>query len=209
MPAGDLIHAKLAGRYQTIYKELCEEHFSEDELAYQMLPAIKEELKQQGEAIIPLIDKFASKCEEIVVELGVGNRVNWDKEALLIEKQAQQVYAKKTARGLVVAACKEMLQDIRHGAHELNISIENMRKYMWNLYVAKFESKVLLAKKHHNDVDEVFVRARLEGMQEYVWANLLGYARQAVNRHSFVSLRRQSRPRQNFDVDNLDAVLAY
>lgn len=209
MPDGDLIHAKLAGRYQTIYKELCEEHFSEADLAYQVLLPVKEELKQQGEAVIDLMVKFATRCDEIVVELGVGNEINWDKESLLIEKQAQRVFAKKTAKELVVAACKEMLQDIRHVAHDLDFPLEIMRKYMWNLYVAKFDARVLLARKHHNNVDEAYVRARLEGMREYVWANLVGYARQAVNHHSFASLRRSSRQRQSFNADNLDIVLAH
>ncbi|HYT45742.1 MAG TPA: hypothetical protein VEP90_25680, partial [Methylomirabilota bacterium] len=170
---------------------------------------VKEELKQQGEAVIDLMVKFATRCDEIVVELGVGNEINWDKEALLIEKRAQRVFAKKTAKELVVAACKEMLQDICHGARDLDFPIEIMRKYMWNLYVAKFDARVLLTKKHHNNVDAAYVRARLEGMRGYVWANLVGYARQAVNRHSFASLRRSSRQGQSFNADNLDIVLAH
>lgn len=209
MPDGDFIHAKLSGKFPTIYKELCEDHFDEEELAYQVLVAVKEELRKQGETVIPLINKFATRCDEIIVELEMGDEINWDKEALRIEKQAQRIYAKKAAKELAVVAGKEMLQDIQRGGYDLNFSIEVMRKYMWNLYLSKFEAKVLLAKEHHNGADEPYVRARLEGMREHVWANLLGFARQASNRHSFASLRRQSRQRQDFGVDNLDVVLAY
>ena len=155
MPDGDRVHGKLAGRYQKVYKQLCEGHFSEDHIAHEVLLPVKEELQRQGDAVIGLIDRAAARCEQIVIELAVGNQIDWDKEALMIEKQSQRMYAKQTARDLVAGACKEQLQDIRrHGAHNLNFPVEIMRKYMWKLYEAKFQAIVPLKKRHHTHIPQ-------------------------------------------------------
>ncbi len=207
MPDGDRIDVNLAPRYHKVYKQLCEEHFSEEDLGQEVLLPVKEELQKQGHQIIPLIDNFAARCDQIVEELENGNEINWDKEALLIEKLAQQIYATKTAKDLAMEACKVLLQNIRYGAHDLNFPIELMRTYMWKLYEAKFQARVLLTKDYYNGAAESYVRERLEGMREYVWNNLIVYAKQAIYHKNFDSLRRPPRHGQKFDLNHLDDVL--
>ena len=205
MPDGDRIHLNLASRYQRIYKQVCEDHFSEEEIAHDLLLPLKEEIRQHGPEVIELIKKCADWCEQIVLrQEETGDEINWDKENLLIEKLFQRFRAKNTAKELALAACKEQLWDIRHGIRDVNFSIEIMRKYFWNLCNAKFVSRVPLKKNHHNGADSDIVKARLEGMKQYIWEGLYNFAKQAIHHNNFDFLRRPPRRRRKFTSDNLD-----
>jgi hypothetical protein len=204
MPDGDRIHTNLGARYQKIYKQICEDHFPTGQIAHNFLLPFKEEIQHQGSEIIELISKCAAQCDQILIEQEIGNEINWDKENLVIEKRGQRIYARNTAKELAIAACKEQLQEIRHTSEDSNFPVEIMRKYLWNLYVAKFSSKVPLKKQHYNGVDNDIVNARLAEMKQHIQESLLDFAKQAVRHNSFDSLRRPPRRRQKFTSDNLD-----
>jgi hypothetical protein len=204
MPDGDRIHLKLASRYQKIYKQVCEDHFSEQEIAHNLLLPLKEEIRQHGTEVIELIKKCSDWFEQIVIRQEIGDKINWDRENLIIEKLFQRFHAKNTAKELALAACKEQLQDVRHGISTVNLSVEIMRKYMWNLCIAKFASRVPLKKHHHNGADSEVVNARLEGMKQHIWEGLLDFAKQAIHHGNFDFLRRPPLRRQKFTCDNLD-----
>ncbi|HEY4383958.1 MAG TPA: hypothetical protein VGN34_05715, partial [Ktedonobacteraceae bacterium] len=129
MPDGDIVHRGLAYRYQKASMQICEDHMSDDEIGHNLLNPLKEEIRNQGnEAVISLLKKVAERFDQIAIELKFNNSINWEKESQLIEQYAQSTYIKKTAKNLLLGACKEQLQDIRHGSVDSKMEIEIMHK---------------------------------------------------------------------------------
>lgn len=201
MPDGDRVNTNLAPRYQKVHKQLCEPHLSDEEVAHNFLNPFKEEIRQQGPEIIVLINKCSALCEQVALDLALGNKINWTKEDQLIEKLSQGIGAKNAAKELTIAACKEQLQSIHHDIVDANLPVAIMKKYLWNLYTAKYAAKVLLKKQHGNGVDLEFVHARLAGTKQYIIEGLSAFAEQAIRHNSFDSLRRPSQRRRNFNND--------
>lgn len=204
MPDGDRIHAHLAPRYEKCYQQICEDFASNEKIAHNILLPLKEEIKSiSNKEVIRLIKQISSRFEDIALDLRYNNSINWEKEAQAIDQKLRFADMKKSAKNLLIGACKEQLQDIKHGAYDVNMSIELIKKYMIKVYESHFESKVLLKKDHYNNVEVDYIKSRLLGMQGYVWNGLSNFARQAMNKGDFNALRRPPQRRNKFNDDDL------
>ena len=151
---------------------------------------LRAEIQQQSPDVINLINKYSERCIQVALDQEIGNEINWGKEDLFVEKLGQRTYIKNTAKELVASACKEQLQDIRYGVVNVNFPVEIMKKYLWKLYVMKFESKVPLKRQHYSNADSEVVNARLTGMKQHIMEGISTFAEQAIRHNSFDSLRR-------------------
>jgi len=205
MPDGDKVNAHLAGGYQKIYKQLCESFLSEEELSHNILLPLKDDIKRlSNEEVFHLIESVAERMGQLIIDIRFGCEVNWDREAMLIEQHSRYLSLKKTAKNLLLEACKDELQDIKHGFTSHNLKVDLLKKFFFKIYTAKFEAKVFSAREYQDGASQASVRQRLSGMREGVWNGLLDYAKQAIQNHSFEKLRRPKTRRVKFNMSDLD-----
>ena len=206
MPDGDKVHAHLAPIYQKVYKQLCEGQYGSEELAIEALRSIKKNIQNYGDGPLNLIEQVAAQLKQIPTEPLLREIIDWSEESTKVDKLAQQASGTKRAVDLVLKACKEQLQELRHGAYPQDLMFELTIKYLRNVYMSNFEKHIPLA-KHYHGVSQATVDARLDCMWPHVDQGIVALAMQVVHKGSIHSLRLPRRPKLKCPID-LDADLS-
>jgi len=201
MPDGDIVHEGLGRRYQGAYKQLCDGQFGGEDLARKVMSAVYKDIQQAGDPIIQFLQKAGEQSQQIL-NRRMFEEIDWQKESAQIDRLAQSIYANKRFKTLAVEACKEQIQDLRHGGNTSNCYIDLLQKYMWNTYSAQFAEKVPLTPSHHREVNGEFVDERLALMKPYVQGQLQDYAKQVYNQGTVAQLpHRRSTIKRNYNAD--------
>jgi hypothetical protein len=106
MPAGDIVHVRLAPRYQKPYKQICEGRFGDAELAHSVLRPLMRDLKDYGDEPLKLIHQIATVLNQIPDEPLLKQLVDWSEKSQIIDRYAQQIDGRRTAMELAVKACQ-------------------------------------------------------------------------------------------------------
>jgi hypothetical protein len=201
MPDGDRVHKGLGWRYQEAYKQVCDGQFGGDTLADEVVSAVGKDIQYAGDPIIQFLQKVGEQSQQIL-DRRMFEDIDWQKELAQVDRLAQPIYASKRFKALAVEACKEQLQDLRHGGNPSNCYIDLLQKYMWNAYYAQFFERVPLTPSHHQGVSEEFVGERLALMRPYVQGRLQQYAKQVYSQGTVAQLpRRRSTMKRNYNAD--------
>jgi hypothetical protein len=202
MPDADKVHAKLCGSHRGVYKKICEDHFSEEDLAHDELRAIIKDVGCYGDEPLQLIRKAVAVLNQIPTgPLFLNNSaINWAVIRRQLETIAQTHSSLTTSSqigiDLALRSCQEFLHDIRYGIVVGNIEeAKVIRNYLVNVYKANFEERIQLS-RHYNDADPNFVAARVEGMRPYIEKDIQFIAQQIERKGSVRSLRRPAKVKQ-------------
>jgi len=204
MPDGDIVHVRLAPRYQKPYKQICEGRFGDAELAHAVLRPLKQDLQDYRDKPLKLIQQVATELHQIPDEPLLKRSVDWSEKSQIIDRCAQQIGGHRIAMELAVKACQQQLQELRYSSgpydstEEMSLSIS--RKYVAAVYEANFKGRVPLA-QHYNGVDQVTVDARLQGMRVHVEQGIDNFAAQMIRNGSVTSLRCPPMARPTIDLD--------
>lgn len=201
MPDGDRVHKGLGWRYQKAYKQVCDGQFGGDALANEVVSAVCKDIQKAGDQVIQLLQNAGEQCQQIL-DRRMFEEIDWQKELAQVDRLAQPLYADKRFKALAVGACKEQVQDIRHGGSPSNCYIDLLQKYLCSAYDAQFAEKVPLTRSHYQEVSGEFVGERLALMKPYVQGRLQQYAKQIYSQGTVAQLpRRRSTTRRNYSVD--------
>ena len=200
MPDADKVHAGLGYRHQKVYKQLCEGVLPPREIAYTELNALRQVLKEYGNAPLSLIQQATVFLGLIPTEPLLRQAVNWGEKRRELENLCQQISQKtrgnKRAMMLAEEACKEQLRRIQQDTAPDDLKLESITSYIQKVYEADFEERIPLG-RHYNDADPDLVNARLEEMRPGIEEGIDGFAKQLA-RHGGVSpLRRPRRTKQS------------
>lgn len=192
MPDGDKIHPKLGNRHQGIYKQICEEAYSEEEIAYNELAPLRKELQAYGDAPLELIrqavDIFNQNSASLLVDWNAMNR-SLEK---ISQRISQQTCADKRGLSLALEACKKILHGIRYGNSPSDLGLKITQEYMIKVYEAQFEGRIPLV-HHYNNADPTMVNLKVREMRPFIERGVEHFAGQLANGRSVTSLRRPQR----------------
>ena len=206
MPDADKVHAKLSGKHKGVYKKLCGDYFSEDELAYDELAALINDIKRYGDTPIQFIKAAAQDIEQLLPGPLFGNNksVDWSNISLQIEKLARQ-YALQCSdhRGMALAliACKKNLHEIQYGNAVAHVSdIKILSSYLLSAYEANFEGIISLP-QHYDNADPHYVEARVQAMRPHIEDHVHWLAENIAGNGKVQSLRRPPKKKRPVDIN--------
>lgn len=202
MPDADKVHAKLCGSHRGVYKKICEDHFSEEDLAYEELRSIIKDVGRYGDEPLQLIRKAVEVLNQIPTGplFLNGNGTNWAAISRQLETIAQTHSSLTTSSqagiDLAFRSCQEQLHDMRHGNVVGNLEeVKVIGNYLINVYEANFEERIPLS-RHYNDADPNLVAARVEGMRPYVQKGIQFIAQQIERKGNVRLLKRPFKEKQ-------------
>ena len=190
MPDGDILHDKLAGKYQGVYKKLCEGHFSLEEIAQDAAEAVQKDIKRGGDRILQMIQTAAAQIDDILLRKW-GETINWRQEiARLDALERSTYYAPSDLKKLAYDACREVLEIVRQGGQPSDCYGALLSAYQNQVYTANLEERVPLKQTHYNGVSQEFVGEQLEQLRPLVQSSLQPYAR-SIQKNGTVHLSRK------------------
>lgn len=194
MPDGDKIHPGLGYRHQSPYRQICEEIFSEEEIAYNELAALRKDLQDYGDAPIELIRQAVTMYRHTLGPLLVDwNEVN-DRLEKIGQEISQRTSADKRGLSLALEACKKSLHGVRYGEQSVDLGLKTTQNYMMGVYEAHFEGRIPLS-HHYNNADPKMVNLKLHEMRPFIEQGLGYFARQLTKGGGVKSLRRAPKNR--------------
>lgn len=204
MPDGDLIHEGLTRKYHKAYKQLCDSPRVGRVVGEEIVSAVWKDIqKDQGNKLLPFLQERGEQYQQIC-DWFRSEQIDWRQENVLVDALIQPIYVDRRLKTLAAEACKEMLSDLRAGERPSKCFITLLGKYVWNVYVANFEEKVPLTKRHHWDMPHEFVRERLQLVRPFVQERLTQYIEKACQEgtvHFRRTPRRKSHSLPEYTVD--------
>lgn len=189
MPDGDRIYGKLTQAYEKPYEQICEGYFNDDIIAWNVLDAVKGDLKRYGEEPIVLIRQVVQRIQVLPREPLLKLTVDWNRERQGIERFARMSKGNRRGLDLAVEACKRYLHELQFCSGAADHTFALVEAYMQRVYEANFEERMPLG-EHHNGVDQSMVYTRLEVLRPLVLNGLSGFASQVARRGKVSRLSR-------------------
>lgn len=188
MPDGDKVHPKLAGRYQKPYQQICEGQYSDDELARDIIRALKKDIKDYGFKPLELADRIARQLQEIPCEPLLRATIDWSEQNRMIERLGQQTKGKQRAIDLMVQSGKQLLHELRHEVSVRDLHQDMHQRYLTNIYYANFEGRIPLAVSN-NGVAYETVAAKIDALRPHLEREIAALAAQLHRRKDLSHLR--------------------
>lgn len=200
MPDGDRIYGRLSQGYEKPYEQICEWYFSPNEIAYNLLEAIKRDLENNDNAPIKLIEQVAEQFERLPLGM-FASMSDWRHEFAEIDHKARYMQGQKRAISLAVDACKRHLREVMRGHKITDHRRALIEAYVVRVYQAQFEGRIPFG-KHFNDVDRATFMERLHVVRDFVVDSLtVSYVRQIAQTGSVFGLRRSPRVNSQIGAD--------
>lgn len=200
MPDGDRVYGGLTQEYEKPYEQVCEGHFSFEEIAHNLLAAVRGDIRRNGPAPIELLRQVADHLNQLPHEPLLKPTINWEQESRDIERLARQIHGPRRAIDIALDASKKYLRTFQYGHDKQEHDRMLLQGYMERVYEANFEGRVPLG-NHPYGVDQAAIDERLEAIRPFVLAGLASFARQAARRGDFSRLQRTSPSRIVIDAD--------
>lgn len=112
MPDGDVVHARLAGRYQKPYRVLCEGAYDHNDCAWIVMNAIKKDIQAKGSGPILLAKRMRECLDRVTEATGEDQVVDWLSLSLEVDRCTRNAEGPPRTRGLVRRAAKGVLHDL-------------------------------------------------------------------------------------------------
>jgi hypothetical protein len=202
MPDGDRF-GRLRPRYNQVYKQICEGHFSPEQLARELLAPerFQKEINECGEAPYMIAKQATEHISAILLRLIVGMSIDWNDAQEQLETAARGIICSNAVRELTLKACMETLCDMQHGGLAGDLQETIVHRFFIDLFEAKFADCLPLIPEHFDGVSDEFVRGRLEEMRPFVIDELAQFAKQKCEKGAGASLRRSRISKQPIDLD--------
>ncbi|MCL5997144.1 MAG: hypothetical protein M1546_13975 [Chloroflexi bacterium] len=207
MPDGDRIHPTLPRRYEHAYKQVCEGHFSPDELAYRTLKPLAQDLKEYGDGPIRFIKGLADELCQIPREPMLRATYDWDGMRTRFRKQARFASGGTRAIEIAILAGERMLNQVRFGEREEVTYACLVKEYATGVYRARFVDCVPLVPRQ-NDANHGAVVEMLEAMNPHIERGIDAFTAQIIKSDGVDKLRRPSRAKDPVSLDE-DLTAAY
>lgn len=210
MPDADVLRTELAVQDQVVYEQICEGVDSDEEIAFRLLKSLVQHIHLAGMGPFQMLEQGVLILEQLPKEPLL--KLQFDRSAIRddLESAAREISlqanAPQQAIELALEVCKEELgQQRRVGTVNDVQEKELVARYLRKLYESKFESRILAQIEHPQNADPDIVRERLEniGSCSYMEKGLRSFARQIVGRRSTTRLRRPSRSKSSWNLDEL------
>ncbi len=205
---GDRYHKSLQMRYQQIYKQLGQAHFSPREIAYNTLRPLMKDLKEYGNDMVALLGKIADEIESRLALPVLRDLVDRDVLKQEIEQWTQTVVTGPRAKNLVLDACERYIDDLDLTTVVTGVRQELIAAYMGDVYLSNFEalaSSAPGARKY--SISHTAVRDQLPEVRGHLDQYIAQIAGAAAKKLSFDHVRMPEAPRAN-EVVALDEILS-
>jgi len=210
MPDADVLRTKLTVQDQVICEQICESVDSDEEIAFRLLKSLAQHIHLAGMGPFQMLEQGVLILEQLPKEPLL--KLQFDRSAVRddLENAAREISLQantpQQAIELALDVCKEELGQHRRSGVGNDVQEEKLvARYLRKLYESKFESRILAQAEHPRDTNPDIVRERLEniGSCSYMEKGIRSFARQIVGRRSTKRLRRPSRSKSTWDLDEL------
>lgn len=196
MPDADKVPG-LGYRHQGVYKQVCEDVYSEEEVAYNELDKLRKDFQDYSDAPIELIQQAATILSQSHGPL-LKDLTDWGLIGRKLEKLEQEISQRTSAnkRGFTLAleACKDVLHCLRGGSVINNLELAIIKKYMSRVYESNFVACIPRA-HHYRQADSRMVETKLREMRPFIEEGLSYFANQVIQSGSVKFLRRHPKNR--------------
>lgn len=209
MPDGVIIYPGLAGRYWSLYDQLKEGVWGEEDLAREAVERIKRDAQSYGSGPIELLKRAAAQFATLSTSLRFGQIIDWSQERRTLEEVAAQITAggrnKKRAIGIAREACEGHINELRKGPYQANedssqVYLELIRGYLLKIYDANFINRIPLSHPL-NGGEEDLVLSRAQEIRPLVIRDIQYFALQIAQDRPLAALRMPKRPKRPKGID--------
>lgn len=200
MPDGDQVYGELTQAYEKPYEQICEGHFGPNEIAYNLLDAVRGDIKRNGLGPIKLLLKVADQLDDLPHEPLFKLLIDWRKESRDIERMAREISGRKRAMDLAVDACKRHLRAFQSGADIHDHRVALAEAYLQRIFEGEFVGRLPLGNDHFG-IDRATFMERLNLVRPFVIESLAAFAQQIVRKGHTSGLRRPSLARSRVDAN--------
>lgn len=169
MPDADIVHDTLPSHYKKLYKQICEWHWSPEDLRREALIPLKKDIKKFGTGPIDFLSTVESRLDDLASSPLFLSHIDWIKEREYLEQVRHQYRGSNLGLDLALAASKEKLEEIRMGNHNSQPVLPALIvKYLSRIYQASFEDRVLLTPDHYDNVSPDIIQERINILKPFV-----------------------------------------
>ena len=142
MPDGDFIE-RLPGKYQTAFRQICEDGFDAGVTASNVAEQVKKDVQGFGDLAIFSIREVAAFLQGIEHDARFGAAVPWGKVYTRVRDLVAPFHLDKLPMNLVVAACHKLVHGLEHGIWCDDLPSQAVSNYLHTVYSSRFEAHVL------------------------------------------------------------------
>lgn len=191
MPDGDIVHDRLAWRYQKPYKWLCEGTASISECSWAVMKALKEEIKQKGDLPVALAQLLGEKLSHILSCHLDNSSIDWAAINMEFDRLLQPIPTSHYHKELVLNAGKSLVNNLRYRRIETieNFSENILQYYFVKVYESVFKGRIPLRSEHYAGVDEMTLKKRVQEIEPDILAVANTWAKKANTDGTVAKLR--------------------
>lgn len=205
---GDRYIKALQMRYQLLYKQIGQGHFSHQELAHNALRPLMKDVKGYGDEVIVLLGRVADEIESRMGLPMMRELVDRDALKQELEKWAQEIPADPRGKNLALGTYERYIDDMDHATAAIGIHQALIAGYMMEVYTANFESLAYssLPPTKYGILRDVVVE-QLPGIREYVEDYTAQIASSAAKKLSVNGVSLPAAPRVD-EIVQIDEILS-
>jgi len=206
---GDRYHKSLSRRYQQLYKQAGQGHFSAKELGYTALRPLVKDVKQYGNQIIQFLGQAAQLIEQQMGLPILREAMNQNAVKQEIEHIAQTVHANVRGKNLAQNVCERYLNEVASSTPATQVHQALLAAYMMETYTANFEALARMAPMTSKyDISHIDVLTQLSLMRPHVETYVNQIAEQIARSSSIDRIKLPASPRAS-EVVELDEILSF
>lgn len=205
---GDRYNKALKPRYQQLYKQVGQAHFTPQELAHNALKPLMKDLKGYGDEVIGLLGQAADEIESRLGLPMLRELVDCDALKQEIEHWAQAIPVDPRGKDLALDACGRYIDDLDLSRPATNVRQELIAGYMMDVYTANFESPAQSsppAAKH--GISHAVVQGQLSQIRDHIDAYVAQIASSVAKKLSLSRVSMPNSPRAG-EIVPIDEVLS-
>lgn len=204
---GDRYHKCLKWRYQLLYKQIGQGHFSDQELGYNALQRIKQDAKDYGNGVIEALGRIADEIEKQMALPELRQLVDADAFKVDFEQMLQVVDGHSRGKHLALRSCERYLNELDLTSEVRQVRQTLIAGYFQEIYVANFESPASISPEVTKpDIAHVDVLDRLSFVREHVDVYTVQMAETVARSLSLDRVRMPASPRAA-ELVELDEIL--
>jgi hypothetical protein len=204
---GDRYHKALQPRYQQLYKQVGQNHFTAAELAHNALHPIIRDVKGYGDAVIKHLGRVADEIEARLSLPMMRELIDRDELKQEIEAWSQDLLAEPRGKALALDACERYINDLDLTTPMTSVRQALIENYLMDVYTANFEAPATSGPgtaKH--GIPHATVMTQLPQLREQVEKYVAQFAASVAKKLSFDRIRLPKPPRAG-EVVELEEIL--
>jgi hypothetical protein len=206
---GDKYHKSLAQRYQQLYKQVGQGHFSAEELAHNALRPLVKDIKGYGNEVIEFLGQVAQLIEDQLSLPILRQAMDQDAVKQEIEQIAQNINANLRGKNLAQNVCERYLNELDTSTAATKVHQVLVADYLMETYAANFESIAKTAPQTTKyGISHVAVLDDLPLIRPHVETYTQQIAEQIARSSSINRIKLPTSPRAS-EVVELDELLSF